>query len=232
MKKAIDTNTLTAIADAIRAKDGSSAPINVSDFANRILSITGGSSVEYSITNVMHSATESNTERSLFNGRSVEHGLSSPPNLVLVVRDGDSIPPTNVNMMYLTLAIDGAFGLFPFIITAGYGGGNAIALPYTLSAHMTIDEQYVTFAKETNNKSYMQGGVNYKFIFMHIEDTVAPIEYKGYTTSVNMFALSDDLPNGTRTLRYEDEDGNLLDTNGYDVPYVHEELSDVSKALQ
>lgn len=43
-KYAIEDTTLTAIGDAIRGKEGSTEPIMVSDFANRIAAISGGES--------------------------------------------------------------------------------------------------------------------------------------------------------------------------------------------
>jgi len=167
MKKVIDTKTLSSIADAIREKEKSESPIRVSDFAERILNIAGGSNVEINVVDVVQTES-STTSRRLFNGRIIEHGLSVPPNLVLVVRDGDDIPPLNTPLMYLTLLVNGAFGLFPFCYIAGYDGGNSNSYPRSFDDNASIDNEFVTFKNTNNNKSELQKDVNYKFIFMHI----------------------------------------------------------------
>ena len=75
----INDSTLTAIANAIRTKKGTSSPIAVSDFATEIASISGGGGAFANGTVTITSGTTDPV--------TVEHGLGVSPNCIFVFSD-------------------------------------------------------------------------------------------------------------------------------------------------
>lgn len=102
MKKAIDTDTLTAIANAIRTKDETTEPIKVEDFASRILELGKGlnfGDLEFNCGYIEH---DTHVEAK---NAPIYHGLSDIPyfSIIISIEDYETLinkcAANNINIL-------------------------------------------------------------------------------------------------------------------------------------
>lgn len=145
------TDFLTQIADSIRSKDGTTAPILATDFPQRILDISsgGGSGLPDSVKTGTFTVAEDTVETI-----AIPHGLGVTPTMFFVFPDNPEYIIGNIGYSFIGTAKD-------LGITFATKTNSLMAVVYNIYS-TTCDDTNITITN-TNTAYMLRAGVTYRW---------------------------------------------------------------------
>lgn len=159
-KYAINDTTLTAIADSIRAKGGTSDPIQVSNFASAIANLPSGSSGDFDLSNIKYYVYDSSERESSY----IMPSDFSENSTILLWASSKWDGTTNKGVLGGSCMASMFFGVYPTIQQRGGFYTKEYRSPIRVNALLTAIGYGITDATAAgmlNPTFFMRNGIDY-----------------------------------------------------------------------